>query len=110
MIGIKLWHYKEDLKKLRKCTAANLPLLTGQAHCAGVPCSCRELEGEISCIREAVMVLGKVVERQGAGLLPSHGDPVWQLPGPLGGIQHALSVISKHTKVMLIPPLSLSGG
>ena len=66
---------------------------------AGLVCSVRELEGEIVCIRETVMVLGKVVERQGAGPLPSHEDPVWQLPGPLGGVQHALSVITKHTRV-----------
>jgi hypothetical protein len=31
------------------------------------------------------MVVGKAVERQGAGPLPSHADPVWQVNRGEGG-------------------------
>lgn len=51
-------------------------------------------------VRDIVMVLGKAIGKQPRGQeLPSHEDPVWAKLGPLGGVQFALEVVMKHTRV-----------
>jgi hypothetical protein len=61
---------------------------------------CAEFEAEIGSVRDIVMVLGKAIGKQPRGQeLPSHEDPVWAKLGPLGGVQFALEVIMKHTRV-----------
>jgi hypothetical protein len=51
-------------------------------------------------VRDIVMVLGKAIGKQPRGQeLPNHEDAVWAKLGPLGGVQFALEVIMKHTRV-----------
>lgn len=59
-----------------------------------------ELEGELSRIRELVVLLGKAMGRlPGGQQLPGHDDPVWLQLGPLGGVSFALDTVIKHTRV-----------
>lgn len=61
-----------------------------------------ELEGELSHIRELVVLLGKAMGRlPGGQQLPSHDDPVWLQLGPLGGVSFALDTVIKHTRVSI---------
>jgi hypothetical protein len=54
----------------------------------------------VGSVRDIVMVLGKAIGTQPRGQeLPSHEDAVWAKLGPLGGVQFALEVIMKHTRV-----------
>eukprot|EP00879_Flechtneria_rotunda_P025869 GHRR01027523.1.p1 GENE.GHRR01027523.1~~GHRR01027523.1.p1 ORF type:complete len:333 (+),score=138.29 GHRR01027523.1:146-1144(+) len=60
---------------------------------------CVEYEAEVTTVRDVVMVLGKAIGRQPKGKeLPSHGDPIWSVMGPCGGVQHALEVAMKHVR------------
>lgn len=64
---------------------------------------CSELKGELTRIRELVVLLGKAIGRQpGGAQLPGHDDPVWQKLGPLGGVSFALDTVIKHTRVRLV--------
>jgi hypothetical protein len=61
-----------------------------------------ELDGELSHIRELVVLLGKAMGRlPGGQQLPSHDDPVWLQLGPLGGVSFALDTVIKHTRVSI---------
>jgi hypothetical protein len=54
----------------------------------------------VGSVRDIVMVLGKAIGKQPRGQeLPNHEDAVWAKLGPLGGVQFALEVIMKHTRV-----------
>lgn len=58
------------------------------------------LEGELTHIRELVVLLGKAMGRlPGGQQLPGHDDPVWQQLGPLGGVSFALDTVIQHTRV-----------
>jgi hypothetical protein len=60
------------------------------------------LEGELTHIRELVVLLGKAMGRlPGGQQLPGHGDPVWLQLGPLGGVSFALDTVIQHTRVRM---------
>jgi hypothetical protein len=83
---------------------SQLHLQTPQLAQSRIPagCRCAEFETEVGSVRDIVMVLGKAIGKQPRGQeLPSHEDPVWAKLGPLGGVQFALEVIMKHTRVSL---------
>lgn len=61
---------------------------------------CTELDGELLHVRELVMLLGKSLGKLPSGqALPAHDDPVWQKPGPLGGVAHTLDVAMRAVRV-----------
>lgn len=67
-------------------------------------CRIAELEGELSRIRDLVVLLGKAMGRMPGGQqLPSHDDQVWLKLGPLGGVSFALETVIQHTRVSSWP-------
>jgi hypothetical protein len=79
--------------------------------CCFTPGRIAALEGELTHIRELVVLLGKAMGRlPGGQQLPGHDDPMWLQLGPLGGVSFAMDTVIQHTRVRRLEESQASPG